>query len=99
MTMRKILNLFGGRRRARMESELDRELRYHFDRRVEDLRAEGLGEDEARRRVGIEMGGIAQVQEEVRETWTWRWVEDAVRDARYAARKARTGRLPPGFKA
>jgi predicted permease len=86
MTMRKVLNLFGGRRRARMERELDRELRYHFDRRVEDMRATGLSEDEARRRVAIEMGGIDQVQEDVRETWTWRWVDDAMRDARYAAR-------------
>jgi predicted permease len=84
--MRKIANLFGGRRRARMERELDRELRYHFDRRVEDMRATGLGDDEARRRVAIEMGGIDQVQEGVRETWTWQWVDDAMRDARYAVR-------------
>jgi hypothetical protein len=31
--MRKILNLLRGRR-ARLENDLDRELRYHFDRRV-----------------------------------------------------------------
>ena len=37
--MRKILNLLRGRR-TRLENDLDRELRYHFDRRVEDLRAE-----------------------------------------------------------
>src|SRR6185295_8149037 len=84
--MRKIANLLGRRRRARMEEDLDRELRYHFDRRVEDLRAAGIAEGEARRRVAIEMGGIDQVQEDVRETWTWRWIEDALRDARCAAR-------------
>jgi predicted permease len=94
MTMRKVLNLFGGRRRARLERELDRELRYHFDRRVEDMRAAGLSEDEARRRVAMEMGGIDQVQEDVRETWTWRWVDDAIRDARYAARSLARS---PGF--
>jgi len=38
--MRKILNLLRGRR-AVLENELDRGLRYHGDRRVDDLRAEG----------------------------------------------------------
>jgi putative ABC transport system permease protein len=94
--MRKIANLLGRRRRARMEEDLDRELRYHFDRRVEDMRAAGIAEDEARRRVAIEMGGIDQVQEDVRETWTWRWIEDAIRDARYAARSLARS---PGFTA
>jgi predicted permease len=91
--MRKILNLLRGRR-ARLETDLDRELRYHFDRRAEDLRAEGRGEDDARRQAAIEMGGIEQVQEDVRETWTLRWLDDAARDARYAARSLARS---PGF--
>jgi predicted permease len=91
--MRKILNLLRGRRR-RLENDLDRELRYHFDRRVEDMRAEGLSDDEAKRRATIEMGGIEQVQEDVRETWTLRWLHDAARDARYAARSLARS---PGF--
>ena len=94
--MGKIANLLGRRRRARMEEDLHRELRYHFDRRVEDMRAAGIAEGEARRRVAIEMGGIDQVQEDVRETWTWRWIEDAIRDARYAARSLARS---PGFTA
>ena len=93
--MRKILNLLRGRR-ARLENDLDRELRYHFDRRVEELRAEGRSEDGARKQAAIEMGGIEQVEEDVRETWTWRWLEDAVRDVRYAARSLRRS---PGFTA
>src|SRR6266850_4553806 len=91
--MRKLLNLLRGRR-ARLENDLGRELRYHFDRRVEELRAEGRREDDARKQAAIEMGGIEQVEEDVRETWTWRWLEDAVRDARYAARSLRRS---PGF--
>ncbi|HEY8149901.1 MAG TPA: ABC transporter permease, partial [Vicinamibacteria bacterium] len=93
--MRKILNLLRGRR-ARLESDLDRELRYHFDRRVDDLRAEGRREDDARRQAAIEMGGIEQVQEDVRETWTLRWLDDAARDVRYAARSLACN---PGFTA
>jgi hypothetical protein len=91
--MRKILNLLRGRR-ARLETDLDRELRYHFDRRVADLRAEGRREDEARKQAAIEMGGLEQVQEDVRETWTLRWLDDAARDARYAARSLARS---PGF--
>jgi predicted permease len=91
--MRKILNLLRGRR-ARLENDLDRELRYHFDRRVEDLRADGRSEDDARKQAAIEMGGIEQVQEDVRETWTLRWLDDAARDARYAARSLARS---PGF--
>ncbi len=91
--MRKLLNLLRGRR-ARLENDLDRELRYHFDRRVEDLRAQGRREDDARKQAAIEMGGIEQVQEDVRETWTLRWLDDAARDAGYAARSLARS---PGF--
>ena len=83
--MTKLLNLFR-RRRDRLERELDRELRYHMDRRVEDLIEEGLGEPEARRRASIELGGVPQVQEAVRDTWIWRWLDALLRDARYAMR-------------
>ena len=83
--MTKLLNLFR-RRRDRLERDLDRELRYHVDRRVEDLMKDGLGEPEARRRASIELGGVPQVQEAVRDTWIWRWLDALVRDVRYAVR-------------
>ncbi|HEU0107997.1 MAG TPA: permease prefix domain 1-containing protein, partial [Vicinamibacteria bacterium] len=91
--MRKILNLLGWRRQ-RMERDLDRELRYHLDRRVQELMSAGLKQEDARRQAAIELGGYDQVQEDVRDTWTWRWLEDALRDARYAARSLRRS---PGF--
>jgi putative ABC transport system permease protein len=77
---------FFGRRRERLERDLDRELRYHIDRRVEELTQEGFDDVEARRRALIEFGGLAQVQEEVRDTWMWRWLDALARDARYAVR-------------
>src|SRR6059058_1047597 len=91
--MRKVLNLLGWRRK-RMERELDRELRYHLDWRVQDLVKAGLREEDARRQAAIELGGYDQVQEDVRDTWTWRWLDDALRDARYAARSLARS---PGF--
>ena len=83
--MAKILNLFRWRR-DRLERDLDRELRYHIDRRVDDLMKNGSSEAEARRQASIEFGGVAQVQEDVRDTWIWRWLDALVRDVRYAMR-------------
>ena len=83
--MARLLNLFR-RRRDRLERDLDRELRYHVDRRVEDLIKDGLSEPEARRQASLEFGGVPQVQEAVRDTWIWRWLDALVRDVRYAIR-------------
>jgi putative ABC transport system permease protein len=93
--MRKIFNLFRWRR-ARLERDLDRELRYHVDRRVQDLMEAGVGHDEARRRAAIELGGHVQIREEVRDTWTWRWLDDGGRDAGYGMRQVRRN---PAFSA
>jgi predicted permease len=93
--VRRLLNLLKGRRQ-RLEADLDRELHDHLERRVADLRQAGLGEDDARRRAAIELGGVEQVQEDVRETWIWRWLDEAFRDVRYAARSLRRS---PGFTA
>jgi hypothetical protein len=95
MTARKLLNLLPSRRR-RLERELDRELRYHLERRVLDLKQAGLGDAEARRRAALELGGVVQVQEEVRETWVWRRLDDLQRDVRYGVR---TLVRSPGFAA
>ena len=83
--MTRLLNLFR-RRRDRLERDLERELRYHIDRRVEDLIKDRLGEPEARRRANIELGGVPQVQEAVRDTWIWRWLDTLMRDVRHAMR-------------
>ena len=83
--MSKILNAFRWKRR-RMESDLERELQYHLDRRIEDLIETGLDETEARRRARIEFGGLSQTQEETRETWVWRWLDSLLGDIRYSIR-------------
>jgi predicted permease len=84
----RLLNLFRWRR-DRLERDLARELRYHMDRRVEDLIKDGLSEAEARRRASLELGGVPQVQEAVRDTWIVRWLDALMRDTRYALRSLR----------
>lgn len=79
----KLLNWF---RRDRLEYSLDRELQYHLDRRVSDLMAAGLPESDARRRATLEIGGLAQVREEVRDVWLTRWLRDFVYDLRFSLR-------------
>src|SRR6185436_4146639 len=81
--MNRILNWF---RLRRLESDLDRELQYHIDRRVTDLIHSGLTEPEARRRVTLELGGATQVREEVRDIWLTRWLRDFAHDLRFSSR-------------
>jgi predicted permease len=68
------------------EEDFEREIRYHLERRAEELRQSGLDEREARRQASIEFGGVAQAQEEARDVWTVRWLRDLGRDVRYAVR-------------
>jgi putative ABC transport system permease protein len=83
--MAKILNFFRWRR-ERLERDLDRELGYHLECRIEDLMKGGLSEPDARRQASLELGGVPQVQEAVRDTWIWRWLDVLMRDVRYAIR-------------
>jgi predicted permease len=79
---------FGPGRRD-LERDLSRELGYHVERRVADLVAAGLDETEARRRAAIELGGMTQVRETVRDTWIWRGLDTCERDVRLAIRSLR----------
>jgi predicted permease len=73
-------------RRASLESDLDRELQFHIDRRAADLVSSGLPESEARRQAALELGGLTQVREEVRDVWLTRWLRDFLYDLRFSAR-------------
>src|SRR6516225_817903 len=81
--MNRILNWL---RLRKLENELDRELKYHIDRRVSDLIHSGLPEPEARRRAALELGGATQIREEVRDVWLTRWLRDFMYDLRFSAR-------------
>src|ERR1700726_1900092 len=73
-------------RRKKLETGLERELRYHLDRRIIDLERSGLPTAEARRQATLELGGVAQIQEEVRDIWLTRWLRDFMYDLRFSAR-------------
>ena len=74
------------RNRDRLERELDAELRYHFDREVDDYVRMGMSEADARRRARLDLGGGDQLKESCRDARGTRWVEDIGQDLRFAAR-------------
>jgi predicted permease len=89
------MRLFNWFRRGSLEDGLERELQYHFDRRVAEFTAAKIPESEARRRAAVELG-LPQVREEVRDVWLTRWLRDFLYDLRYSVRSLLRS---PGFTA
>lgn len=75
--------------RKRLEIELDKELRFHFESQVADKVRSGIPESEARRLTRLEFGGIEQIKEDCRERRGTLWLESIVRDVRYSLRRLR----------
>src|ERR1700685_1757885 len=75
--------LFLGRK---VESELDDELRFHFEQQVEKSIRSGLTREEAVRRARLAIGGLDQVKEECREARGVRWIESILQDVGYGWR-------------
>jgi putative ABC transport system permease protein len=76
-------------RRARLEKELERELRDHVERQVVDYVKAGMPAEEARRRALLEFGGIERAKEYCRDARGTRYLEDLAQDLRYGARVLR----------
>ena len=73
-------------RSRRFERELDEELRFHLETRIEDLEREGVPRAEAERQARRELGSTLRACEESREAWQFRWIEDLFTDLRLAWR-------------
>ena len=84
------------RKGRQLEQQLDAELTFHLEGLVAEHMADGMPEDEARRRARLEFGGMDQVKEECRDARGTMWVEAAWQDTRLALRSLRK---TPGFAA
>ena len=72
--------------RRRMEEQLDRELRFHFESQVAEKVRSGATEAEARRETRLEFGGMEQVKESCRESRGTLWLASIVQDVRFGGR-------------
>jgi putative ABC transport system permease protein len=80
--------------RREVDRELEAELRFHLDQLVEENVNSGVAPEEARRLALLEMGAITQFQEECRDMRRVNYIDDLLRDLRYAGRNLRRN---PGF--
>src|SRR6266403_1755996 len=79
-------NLFLSRR---VEVDLDQEVHSHLEMLIaENIRA-GMPPQEAQRAARMELGGIEQVKEQVREKGLGNWLHSVVSDCRYGLRQLR----------
>ncbi len=80
--------------RRKVESELEDELRFHLEQLIEENIAAGVEPRDARTLALRKMGGINQFEEECRDMRRVNFVDDVLRDLRYAGRNLRRS---PGF--
>jgi predicted permease len=83
-------------RRERFERELDEEMRFHLEMKVEEHVASGMRPDEARAAARREFGSRARLIESSRETWAFSIFDSLVQDVQLALRGLRAR---PGFTA
>src|SRR6266853_2766839 len=73
-------------RRTRVERELDEELRFHLEHKIEEGIAKGLSPTEARYAAMRAMDGLEQRKEEMRDMRRIHWLTDFLDDVRFAIR-------------
>src|ERR1700689_4263871 len=81
-------------RSKKLDAVLDEELPAHIELAIEENRARGMNEPEARNAALRAFGGITQIRETYRVQRGLPWLEQAARDIRYAVRQLRKS---PGF--
>jgi predicted permease len=76
-------------RRGRLDDELREELAQHVAWKTESFIADGLPDDEARRRATVEVGNVTRLREQSRAVWGFPSLDSVVQDARYGLRQLR----------
>jgi predicted permease len=73
-------------KRQRVETELDKELRYHIEQQTEENIAAGMNLREAREAASRTFGGVSQIEEECRDMRQTQYLDNFLQDLRYAMR-------------
>ena len=88
-----VQNLF---RKTRKDQDLDAELRAYAEMLAQEKIRRGMEPEEARRAARIELGGVEQVKEQVREVRAGAWLDSLFQDLHYGVRMLRKN---PAFTA
>jgi putative ABC transport system permease protein len=73
----------------RMEADLDQEVHSHLEMLIEENIRAGMPPHEAQRAARMELGGVEQVKEQVRDARTGAFLESLLQDLRFAIRSLR----------
>jgi len=83
-------------RRRQLEADMAAELQAHLEMQEAANRAAGMSSQEAHYAARRQFGGVDQIKEQARDLRSWAWLENTVKDVRYAGRMLRKN---PGFTA
>jgi putative ABC transport system permease protein len=81
--------LWGTLRKARTDRDLEDELNAHLELAADEERRRGNSDSRAVRTVRRRVGAVAQAMEAQRDQRGLTWLEDVVRDVRFACRTLR----------
>jgi predicted permease len=81
---------------AKLEAEMEEEMRFHMALEEQYLASRGAPSDHARRRARISFGAQESFKEEIRQSMALRWLTDLRGDVAYALKSLRRS---PGFTA